>query len=117
MKRAGRGLRAEAIAAWWLRAQGYAILYRRYATPVGEVDVIARGRRTLILIEVKHRQTLDDALHAIRPAQRRRIERAAGYLLAARPDFAEFDLRFDVVAIAPWRLPRHLKAAWEPLRA
>ena len=30
-----RGRRAEALAAWWLRAKGYTILSRRVRLPVG----------------------------------------------------------------------------------
>jgi putative endonuclease len=45
MSRQGReraGRFAEILAAWLLRLRGYRILARRYATPLGEIDLVAR---------------------------------------------------------------------------
>lgn len=57
-----RGRRAEKIAAWFLRAKGYAVLARRYKTPVGEIDLVARRGRTLAFVEVKARKEGEAAL-------------------------------------------------------
>ena len=43
----GRGRRAEAQAAWWLRLKGYRILARGFRVPAGEIDLIARRGRVL----------------------------------------------------------------------
>ena len=37
----GRGRRAEALAAWWLRLKGYRILARGFRVAAGEIDLIA----------------------------------------------------------------------------
>jgi putative endonuclease len=108
----GRGRRAEAVAAWWLRGKGYRIVARDFRVPVGEIDVIARRGRVLAVVEVKARDTLAAAGEAVAPRQRRRIARAAAAFLQRRPELATLDLRFDVVLIAPRRLPRHLADAW-----
>ena len=42
-----RGRRGEAIAAWFLRLQGWRIVGERIKTPRGEVDLIARRGRTV----------------------------------------------------------------------
>jgi len=107
------GRRAEATAAWFLRLKGYRIVAMRHRTPVGEVDLIVRRGRVIAFVEVKARATLAEAVEAVTPAGRRRIARAAGAWLAANPAAADRDLRFDVVAIVPWRLPAHLPGVFD----
>ncbi len=108
----GRGQRAEALAAWWLRLKGYRILVRGFRVAAGEIDLIARRGRLIALIEVKARPSLEQARAAILPRQRERIARAAEVFLQRHPELAGLDLRFDVVLLAPGRLPRHLANAW-----
>ena len=108
----GRGRRAEALAAWWLRLKGYRILARGFRVAAGEIDLIARRGRLLALVEVKARPSLEQAGAAILPRQRERIARAAEVFLQRHPELAGLDLRFDVVLLAPGRWPRHLVDAW-----
>lgn len=107
-----RGLRAEALAAWWLRLKGYRILARRFRTPSGEVDIVARRGGTVAFVEVKRRATLDEALIAVTPRTRRRMEAVVRLWLARHPAHAALTLRFDIIALAPGRLPRHLVSAF-----
>ena len=107
------GLSAEARAAAWLMAKGYRILAQRFRTPYGEIDIVARRRTVLAFIEVKARASLDEAAYAVTPRQQARIINAAQAWLAAHPDHAELELRFDAILIAPRRLPRHLLAAFD----
>jgi putative endonuclease len=108
-----RGLSAETVAAWLLRAKLYRILARRYRTPAGEIDVIARRGRTIVFVEVKTRPSETEALEAVGPTARRRIARAAELCLAAHPGAAGFDLRFDLVIVVPGRPPRHVAAVFD----
>lgn len=105
------GLAAEAACAWWLRLHGYRIVARRYRTPVGEIDLIARRGRVLAFVEVKARAGISE-LAAPTARQRRRIVRAAQAFLQRHPRLAGLDPRFDVVTVAPWHLPRHIPGAW-----
>jgi putative endonuclease len=107
------GLSAESRAAAYLVAKGYRILSRRFRSAVGEIDIVARRKGVLIFVEVKARNTLDGAAESLLPRQQRRIAAAAAAWLAANPDYAEGDIRFDVVLVAPGRIPRHLPAAFE----
>ena len=107
------GLSAETRAAAYLMAKGYRILARRYRTPYGEIDLVARRRNLVAFIEVKARASLDDAAYAVTPRQQGRIIEAAQAWLMAHPEHAEFELRFDAMLIAPRRLPRHLLAAFD----
>ncbi len=81
---------------------------RRYKTPVGEIDLVALRDKRLAFVEVKRRKTQDDAAWTLPTRQRRRIVRAAQYWLASHPEFAGYDMRFDVVLTAPWTWPRHI---------
>ncbi|HVV41168.1 MAG TPA: YraN family protein [Nitrobacter sp.] len=107
------GLSAEARAAAYLIAKGYRILARRFRTPQGEIDIVARRRNLLAFVEVKARASLDDAAYAVTPRQQQRIIGAAESWLMAHPEHANFELRFDAMLIAPRRLPRHLLAAFD----
>jgi len=109
----GLGISAESRAAAWLIAHGYRILARRWKSPLGEIDIIAARRHTLIFVEVKARANLDDAAEAVTERQKQRIVAAAEVWLAANPMPAIRDMRFDAILVAPGKLPRHIKAAFE----
>jgi len=107
-RRAERGgRRAETIAAWWLRLQGWTILARRVRTPVGEVDLIARRGRITAFVEVKARTRETDAGLALDDYRLRRVV-AAAEALAHRYSRPGGDIRIDALFIVPWRFPRHL---------
>lgn len=107
------GIHSETRAADYLLARGYEILARRYKTPHGEVDLVAQSDKTIVFVEVKARARLDDAAYAVTLRQQRRIIDAARAWLSAHPEHDGFDLRFDVLLIAPKGQPRHLIAAFD----
>jgi len=107
------GLSAESRAAAFLIAKGYRIVARRWRSGVGEIDIVARRRRTLVFVEVKARERLDDAAEAVIVRQQRRIIAAAEAWLASHPDDINCDMRFDVMLVAPKSLPRHIQAAFD----
>jgi putative endonuclease len=95
-----------------LRLRGWRIVARGWRCPSGEIDILARRRGVLAVIEVKSRGKIDAAASALTPRQRRRIARAAEAFLLSRPDLAPLDLRFDLMLVAPLGLPRHWQGAW-----
>jgi putative endonuclease len=107
------GLSAESRAAAFLIAKGFRILARRFRTPLGEIDIVARRRGVLVFVEVKARDSFDAAAESISPRRRRRIIAAATYWLAGHPQDTGRDMRFDVMLVAPRRLPRHLQGAFD----
>jgi putative endonuclease len=107
-----RGRWSEALCRALLRLKLYRILARSYRVPVGEIDIVARRGRTLVFVEVKARDSFLTAAEAIGPRQRQRIARAASLFMAQHPALAGCALRFDVMLVRPWRLPRHLAGAW-----
>lgn len=107
-----RGRLAELLCRWHLRARGWRIVASDWRCPQGEIDILARRGRVLAAIEVKTRRDAASAAEAVQPRQRRRIARAASVFLATRPDLIGLALRFDVMLVAPSRLPLHLAGAW-----
>lgn len=107
-----RGWWAETLCTMALRLRGYRIMSRRQRTPVGEIDILARRGRILAVIEVKARDDFAAAAESVTDRQKRRLIRAAGWVVAGRPDLASLDMRFDVMLVAPRRLPRHVVDAW-----
>jgi putative endonuclease len=107
------GISAESRAAAFLIAKGFRILARRWRSPLGEIDIVARRRRLLVFAEVKARANLDEAAESVNERQRRRIAAAAEVWLAANPDKTILDIRFDAILVAPGRIPRHIPAAFE----
>src|SRR5919201_536979 len=93
------GLSAESRAAAFLIAKGYRILAKRFRTPYGEIDLVARRRNLIAFVEVKARASLDDAAWAVTPRQQQRIINAAQAWLVAHPAHAEFEMRCDAMLI------------------
>lgn len=105
-----RGHFAEQRAAWLLQLQGYRIVARRYRTRLGEIDLIARRGDLVLIVEVKARASIEMAMDAVTPTAMRRIEAAADIWLGHQPDYAQLSLRFDLIAVRPWRWPQHQRA-------
>lgn len=110
------GLSAESRAAMFLIAKAYRIVARRWKTPFGEIDIIARRRRTLVFVEVKARDTIDEATEAVTERGKRRIVGAAEFWLASHPADANCDIRFDVIVVAAGKIPRHITNAFDATR-
>ena len=107
------GRLAETACAVVLRIKGYTVLARRYRTPVGEIDIVARRGGVVAYIEVKARSGPAEFTGGeVSARQRHRIRRAAEHFLKRRPDLAALDHRFDVMLVRPWSLPTHLIDAW-----
>ncbi|PLP59437.1 YraN family protein [Mesorhizobium loti] len=104
-----RGHRGEWLAAIALTFKGYRILARRYRTKLGEIDLIARRGDLILIVEVKARRTLMEAMEAVQYESEHRIERAADLWLSRQPDFGRLSVRFDLVAVLPWRWPVHIE--------
>lgn len=107
-----RGLRAEALAALWLRLKGYRILAQRLRTPLGEIDLVVQRGPLIAFVEVKARASYREGLEAVSPRVQARLVAAARYALASRPAWQNADLRFDVVALGSGGLPHHCPDAF-----
>jgi putative endonuclease len=107
-----RGHVSEYLAALYLLAKGYRIRAIRYRTKAGEIDIIARRGDLVVCVEVKARRDADSADFAVTGTAQRRIRAASEVWLARQPDAHRISLRYDIVAVRPWRLPRHFVDAF-----
>lgn len=115
MNRAAReaaGRRAEQAAALLLRLKGYRVLARRFRTPVGEIDLVARRRTRLAFVEVKARSRQDALGEVLTDRQRDRIARAAEAFLQRHPQQAVQAIGFDLITVSAGLWPRHLQDVW-----
>ncbi len=106
------GMWAELLCVWLLRLKGYRILARRFRTPVGELDIVARRGRVLAVVEVKARSSVALAADAVTGRQRRRVADAAAWFLVRHPDCEGLDVRFDAMLLGAALWPVHVMDAW-----
>jgi putative endonuclease len=114
LKRYKDGLWAETVASCYLTLKGYRVCARRFKTPVGDIEIIARKKDVLAFIEVKRRPSHDEGARSVTPQMQGRIVRAAGAYLSRNPGLAGHAMRFDVITVAPFLRVRHLDNAWRP---
>jgi putative endonuclease len=95
------GQRGEALAADWYRLHGYSVVDRNWRSPVGEIDLIVRRGRLVVVAEVKARTSAAFGVPAlaVTPAKQRRLRHLAAMWLAEHRVPRRADVRFDVVAI------------------
>ena len=94
-----RGVLAEEAACLALERAGWTIKARRLRTEAGEIDIVADFDGLLAIVEVKARQTLQEAAAAVSVKQQRRLVAAAECLLAEHPGWGQVGVRFDVVLV------------------
>lgn len=95
------GKHGESIAIKHLIRNGYRIIERNYRSDLGEIDIIAKDKDTLVFVEVKTRTSyrFGDPKYAITQKKQRKISMVAlGYLKVTRQE--KVKARFDVVTIA-----------------
>jgi putative endonuclease len=92
------GRRGERRAAWFYLLRGYFIVERNARLPAGEIDLVLRRGKTIVIAEVKTRQSLaaGEGHEAVGRTKRERMIRL-GDQYAARHPHAQ--LRYDIVSI------------------
>ena len=95
------GQRGEELAAQWYVQRGYKIVDRNWRCRLGEIDLVVRRGRQLVVAEVKARKS--DAFGipalAVNAAKQHRLRRLAASWLAENQAAPGVDVRFDVVAV------------------
>ena len=84
-----------------MKRLGYRILEQNYRNSLGEIDIIAKDRDTLVFVEVKTRSSLrfGSPKRAVTPQKQRKISMVA---LAYLKQTGQMDVkaRFDVVSVS-----------------
>jgi putative endonuclease len=94
------GESSENLAVWYLKKNGYKIIEQNYRSRMGEIDIIARDKRTIVFVEVKSRRSIryGSPKFAVTPKKQRKISMVALYYLKTTNQI-DAKARFDVVAI------------------
>lgn len=95
------GRKGEELAVAYLKSKGFRIIARNFRSKVGEIDIIACEKDTLVFIEVKTRWSIKFGLpeEAVTPWKLRSIVKTSQYFKMLHPELPE-SLRVDVVAIS-----------------
>ena len=96
-----KGESAERLAAAHLQAQGLQWLASNFRCKLGELDLVMRDGTTLVIVEVRYRQSerFGGALASITRQKQARIIAATQHYVIIH-QLSQCAIRFDVVAIA-----------------
>jgi putative endonuclease len=100
MEKKELGKRGEEVALRFLKKKGYRIIEKNYACKMGEMDIIAKEKDTLVFIDEKTRTSalFGPPQLAVNFSKQRQLSKVAlNYLKENRLEEAK--ARFDVVAI------------------
>jgi putative endonuclease len=100
MQRKELGKKGEEIALRFLKKRGYRIIERNYVCKMGEMDIIAKEKDTLVFVEVKARTstTFGPPQLAVNSSKQRQLSKVALNFLKEK-QIEDMKARFDVVAI------------------
>ncbi len=108
------GLKGEDLAVNYLKKKGYRILEKNYRTPLGEIDIIAEKKGTVVFVEVKTRTSDAFGLpeEAVTRQKQERIKKVA--LLYLKGLNRVPPVRFDVLSIElkPEPVIQHIEYAF-----
>jgi putative endonuclease len=94
------GMQGENIAAEYLKSQGIEIIERNWRCSEGEIDIVARDGRALVVCEVKTRSGLGRGgpLESVSRQKRSRLRRLAIRWVAANAVLYD-EIRIDVIGV------------------
>lgn len=92
------GARGERRAAWYYRLRGYRIVARNLRLNCGEIDLVARRGRTVVIVEVKTRQSLaaGEGHDAVDRTKRERLVRLGNEYVSRERGV---QIRYDVISL------------------
>ncbi|MEO0091118.1 MAG: YraN family protein [candidate division WOR-3 bacterium] len=94
------GKQGELLAEKYLRNLGFKILDKNYRCPLGEIDIIAQDKNTIVFVEVKTRRSdfLAEPFESIGRKKQMKLRDLAEYYLAQK-GYEDYEIRFDVLSI------------------
>lgn len=97
-----KGKTGESLAARFLEKQGFKIIEQNWRySRMGEIDIIAQDKNTLVFIEVKARSSnfFGDPLESVDEKKFNKIQKLAEIYLIKNPQIEFKDIRFDLIGI------------------
>lgn len=99
MKKIVSGKKGERLAIEYIEGRGYKVLEKNFRTPFGEIDIIAKDKNYIVIIEVKRRisDRFGEPSQAVDYRKQEKLKKLALYYLCRIGK--DYPLRFDVIAI------------------
>jgi putative endonuclease len=94
------GEQGEALAARRLKKAGYKIIETNYRSRLGEIDIIAKDKDTIVFVEVKSRRSVQfgSPKQAVTLRKQKKVSMVALYYLKSTGQ-SNAKARFDVVSV------------------
>jgi len=110
-----KGLAGEEVARKYLKREGLKILDVNFHARMGEIDIIARDKDTIVFVEVKSAGggAFGDPVSWIPPRKQMRIIKASLVYTKMR-GLDTAPVRFDIITIDPDRKVSHVRDAFRP---
>jgi ribonuclease HII len=108
------GRKMEEKAAFYLAEKGFQILEHNFKCDMGEIDLIAEERGSLVFAEVKYRASLGqgDPSEAVDINKQKRISKASDYYRLIHHIPENMPIRYDVIAMTDSEI-RHIVNAFD----
>ncbi|RMG73227.1 MAG: YraN family protein, partial [Nitrospirae bacterium] len=100
MKHLITGKEGEDFAVRFLKKRGLKVIERNYRTPIGEIDIVARDGRDIVIVEVKTRKGLEHGhpLEAVDARKQHKLRRLAQFYMKTK-GLTDVHIRFDVLGL------------------
>lgn len=95
------GIKGEVLAKEYLINKGYKIIDTNYKNKIGEIDIIAKLKNTIVFVEVKARESVKFGLprEAVNFYKQQKIRNVAIGYLKFKGLYEKVSVRFDVIDI------------------
>ena len=109
----------ENIAKKYLQDLGYELITTNFRTKKGEIDIICRKSKDLVLVEVKSLRTTNfgSGEERISKTKQKKLIKTTYQFLGHRPEFESLGIRFDVIVVNfvkyPAQISHYQGAFWE----
>lgn len=107
------GKSGEELAGKYLNNIGYEIIERNFRTKFGEIDIIARDKKTFVFVEIKTRKDISYGVPqiAVTNYKQKHLSLAAASFI--KKNSLKSNYRFDIIAIYDDKI-EHIKNAFAP---
>ena len=106
------GLEAENITSNYLISIGYIILYKRWKSKYGEIDIVAKSHDTILFVEVKAKKESRYEQGIVSMKQRKRNSKAALDFLGQSDINESLNIRFDCAIVTNKKIAHYIENAW-----
>lgn len=108
------GKKYEDEAVKFLKNLNYKIIEQNFKLlPIGEIDIIAKDKKTIVFVEVKYRKTKEFGTPAEFVTKSKQSKVIKASLCYIKQNKIKADIRFDVISICQTEI-EHIKNAFSP---